>query len=71
MPVEDDADGEVSLIKRHPPRRLRKTMEEQLGDPLPLTQEVLEEKVQLANERRNQVKKSPWTVDIYVSSNFA
>ena len=51
VPAEEDA----SLIKKHPPRRLRQ-LEERPLDTCAITQEALEEKVALANERRNQVK---------------
>ncbi|CAL8103346.1 unnamed protein product [Orchesella dallaii] len=50
VPAEEDA----SLIKKHPPRRLRQ-LEERPTEATSVTQEALEEKVALANERRNQV----------------
>lgn len=52
VPAEE---GDASLIKKHPPRRLRQ-LEERPPDATTVTQEALEEKVALANERRNQVK---------------
>jgi len=56
MPVafEVPADDDGSLIKRHPPRRLRQ-LEERPPEAINVTQESLEEKVQLANQRRSQV----------------
>lgn len=55
VPAEDEKDETESLIKRHPPRRLRMAIEETDTTPS-LTQEILSEKVQMANERRNQVR---------------
>lgn len=53
MPAEE---GDASLIKKHPPRRLRQ-LEERPPEATSITQEALEEKVAQANERRNQVEK--------------
>lgn len=51
VPAEE---GDASLIKKHPPRRLRE-LEERPPEAASITQEALEEKVAQANERRNQV----------------
>lgn len=48
--------GEGSLIKKHPPRRLRQLEEKSPEPAKELTQEDIDEKVALANQRRNQVQ---------------
>ncbi|CAG7721568.1 unnamed protein product, partial [Allacma fusca] len=56
VPAEEGEEtGGVSLIKRHPPRRLRKMVEDQVDEALPVTHEAIQEKVLQANERRNMV----------------
>jgi len=50
VPIEPEG----SLIKKHPPRRIRQLVESSNDEP-GITHEALEEKVHLANERRNKV----------------